>query len=108
MKMGQFKQGARDFTTAISLKPNYVEAYKNRAICYLQMNLLPEALQDCRQAIILKKSDPIAQLICSDVYQKMGQYNKAPMHAEQAQRVGYPVDERYLQKLKAKLAEKPQ
>jgi hypothetical protein len=68
------------------------------------MNLLPQALQDCRQVIILKKSDPIAHLICFDVYQKIGKYRQALEQVERARQVGYPVDERYLQQLKAKLA----
>lgn len=107
MELGNMESAVRDFTTAIALKRNYLDAYKNRAICYLQMNLLPQALRDCRQAIILNKSDPIAHLICSDVYQKMGNYHQALEQAQRARQVGYPVDERYLQQLKAKLAEKP-
>lgn len=108
MKLGKMEQAVHDFTTAIELKPHYLDAYKNRAICYLQMNILPQALQDCRQAISLKKSDPIAHLICSDVYQRMGKYHQALEQAQHAQQVGYPVDERYLQQLKAKIVEKPQ
>jgi Flp pilus assembly protein TadD len=50
--MGDFGQAIRDYAKAVELKPNYAEAYHNRAIAHFHLKEYDNAWADvkkCRQ-----------------------------------------------------------
>ena len=52
-KMGMHDKAINDYNKAITLNPDYAEAYNNRGWSYLQKKLFDNAIQDCNHALAL-------------------------------------------------------
>ena len=63
--IGAYEMAISEYSEAIRLKPNFANAYVNRASAKLQLGLYAEALQDCNNAI---KADPFAVAVNELVY----------------------------------------
>lgn len=63
--MGAYEVAISEYSEAIRLKPNFANAYVNRASAKLQLGLYAEALKDCNNAI---KVDPFAVAVNELVY----------------------------------------
>lgn len=51
--LNDLNQAIRDFSSAIKIRPNYVEAYGGRAACFSKLNKINEAISDYSQALQL-------------------------------------------------------
>ena len=60
LRLGSYTLAISDYSEAIRLKPNMVNAYLNRASAKLELEQYTDALLDCDQAITL---DPMGELV---------------------------------------------
>jgi tetratricopeptide (TPR) repeat protein/MinD-like ATPase involved in chromosome partitioning or flagellar assembly len=59
-----------DFSKAIQVKPDYTEAYLNRARVYTNIGKFPQAIEDYTEAIKIKPDQPVAYFERGDVYSR--------------------------------------
>lgn len=52
--LGNYEDAVADFSKAIELVPNYGAAYRGRAICYLRLHDVENALQDIQEGLLLE------------------------------------------------------
>lgn len=93
----KYEAAIRDFTAIVELQPEHLEAYINRSLSFLGINSLDEALQDCQTAIRLKPSNGRGHFVCSQIYAKMGLYDRALREAKLSGDLNYPVDKAYFE-----------
>ena len=73
---GNWNEAIAEYTKAIELKPDFVEAYNNRASVYTDMGEYDKALADCTKAIELDPLSTIPYYNRSIVYLYKGEYEK--------------------------------
>ncbi len=73
----QYDRAIEDFSQAIRLKPDYVEAYKSRAAAYRQTHQYDRAIQDYDYAIRLSPNDADLYSDRGTVYGIKRQYDRA-------------------------------
>ena len=74
---GKLNEAIAEYTKAIELKPNFVEAYNNRASVYTEMGEYDKAITDCTKAIELDPQSTIPYYNRSIAYLYNGEYEKA-------------------------------
>ncbi|XP_005109510.2 sperm-associated antigen 1 isoform X2 [Aplysia californica] len=60
VQKGEFVEAASCYTRCLSLCPDQVACYTNRALCYLKLNKAAEAEADCNQALSFQSTNPKA------------------------------------------------
>jgi tetratricopeptide (TPR) repeat protein len=74
---GEFDRAISAFTQAITLKPDYAEAYYNRGLVYYEIKAADRALDNFSEAIRLNKSYAAAYFNRGLVYADRGDYVRA-------------------------------
>ena len=74
---GQTDQALADFTKAISLDPNYAQAYANRGLVYRKSNQLDLALADFNKALSIDPNYAPAYVGRGSVYSQQGRHEQA-------------------------------
>jgi tetratricopeptide (TPR) repeat protein len=74
---GRSEPALTDFNKAISLDPNYAQAYANRALVYRKINKLDLTLADDNKALAIDPSYASAYLGRGIVYREQGRNNQA-------------------------------
>jgi len=85
--LGNHQQAIADYTQAIGLNPNYVDAYNNRGISYKNIKQYNLAINDYSQAIRINPNYAIAFLNRGISYKNIKQYNLAIYDYSQAIRI---------------------
>jgi tetratricopeptide (TPR) repeat protein len=73
---GKWNEAIAEYTKAIELKPDFVEAYSNRASVYTDMGEYDKAIVDCTKAIELDPQSTIPYYNRSIAYLYKGEYEK--------------------------------
>ncbi|HQH19231.1 MAG TPA: tetratricopeptide repeat protein, partial [Bacteroidales bacterium] len=73
---GDFTGSITDYTAVISAKPDYINAYYNRAVAYDNAKLYDKALSDFNHVISLQPSSD-TYLSRGQVYEHLTMYNQA-------------------------------
>ncbi|CAG5119653.1 unnamed protein product, partial [Candidula unifasciata] len=60
VQKGQFQEAVKCYSTCISLCPDQVACFTNRALCYLKLNKASQAEADCDKALGLQSNNPKA------------------------------------------------
>lgn len=76
-KMENYPQAHKDFSSAISTNPNYIDAYLSRARIEVQQNRLDVAMNDCSKALARDDRNIEAYMIRSKIYVKRLEYPNA-------------------------------
>lgn len=87
MLTGSYEKAINLFTQAIQLKSDFVGAYSNRCLAYLQIEDYEDAIADCTQAITLVASNAEAYLHRGVAYYRQGSYVAAIADISQAIRL---------------------
>jgi tetratricopeptide (TPR) repeat protein len=74
-------------TRVIGLDPSNWQAYVNRAICYLQNNLVVNAIEDANAVIRLNDSTEAGYLIRAEAYDVLERFDEAQADLEHARRL---------------------
>lgn len=74
---GEYKEAVDNFTQAIVLDPNYIEAYNNRGLSYDRLNENFKAIEDYSMAILLDDKFTTAYINRGHTYQNIGKHNIA-------------------------------
>ena len=74
---GELDRAIADFSSAIELKPNYVEAYARRGRAHASMGQYDRAIADYNKAIELKPKSSMAHIRRGNVHKKKGQFDRA-------------------------------
>ena len=72
-----FLEAVEQFTSVIEAAPNFAEGYNQRAIAYFMLEKWENALEDCKQAIILNPHHFGAFAGMGHVYLRLGQLGDA-------------------------------
>jgi tetratricopeptide (TPR) repeat protein len=70
-------QAIADYTEAITLRPDYINAYDNRGVVYQAKGLYDQAIADYTQAIALKPDKANAYYNRGGAYEEKGQRDQA-------------------------------
>lgn len=76
-RKGEYEEAIKEYTKAIELKPDYVEAYFGLGCAYDDMEEYEKAIEKYTKAIELKPYDEIAFYNRGCAYADMGEYEKA-------------------------------
>jgi tetratricopeptide (TPR) repeat protein len=74
---GRYREALNDFNMAIQLKPDFYQAYSNRALIQRYMGNQQAALTDYNQAIQLNASYDAAYIGRGNLYRKAGRTQDA-------------------------------
>lgn len=89
-----FKDALADYSRALELDPDNLDALFNRANAYENLGNVPAAFKDYA-AYLKKKKDPEVYYKRSYLYLKSGDLNGAFDDLQRAEEMRYPVDPRY-------------
>jgi len=92
---GDYDQAIKDYSEAIKLKPDFVEAWTNRGNAYSNKGNHDQAIKDCSEAIKLKPGSARAWYNRGLAYKRLGNEAKAK------------ADRLKAEELKAKAKSKP-
>ena len=76
VNMGEYQLAIDDYNKAITVKPDYADAYKNREFVYFKLGK-QHSLEDYNEAIRLRPNDADVFNNRGVVYAKRGQYQRA-------------------------------
>ena len=74
---GKLNEAIAEYTKAIELKPNFVEAYNNRASVYTEMGEYEKAVADCDKILELGLNSPWVHYHRGMAHLEMGNYKLA-------------------------------
>ncbi len=94
--IGQYEKAVQDFSRAIELKPDYANAWFNRAEIRYELGQFKEAANDYSQAIRLKPNDDGAYTSRGHAYFQLGQFSQALADYNQAVRLASDSAEAYV------------
>jgi len=99
-KKGNLEHALMDCNKAIEISPDMADGYNSRAICYKDKGLLDLALLDFTHAIRLAPNDAKIYNNRAFLYFLKKDYDKSWQDVRKAQRLGFGVDPRFIEKLK--------
>jgi protein O-mannosyl-transferase len=99
---GNYAAAITDYTTLLKLNPGVLDAYLSRAECFWNLKRYNEALADLDQLLTLKNDSGDAWFNRSITLLSMGRFKEAYDSALNAKKFGKPVDDAFLNDLKAK------
>ncbi len=97
--MGQFKSAIADFTTAISLNPNYLSAYNNRGNAYASIGEHDRAIADFTRVISIDSSYADTYYNRALVYFFKKNYELALKDLKKYRTLGHQVPEEFLKEI---------
>jgi tetratricopeptide (TPR) repeat protein len=103
-KDGQFKQAIRKYREAILLSPS-AALHTNRAACYIKLNKLRDAIEDCKEAIELDKTWARAYVRKAEAHLQLEEHMLAVVTLRQGLKVIPSSEEMKNLMAKAKMAE---
>jgi serine/threonine protein kinase len=83
----QYDKAIADYTEAIRLKPDYAEAYSNRAFVYTFVGKFDQAIADCNEAIRIKPDLAEAYKNRANPHNQLKQYDDAIVDCNEAIRL---------------------
>ena len=83
----QYDKAIADYTEAIRLKPDFADAYANRAFAYGSLEQFDKAVADCNEAIRLQPDSAEAYKNRGGAYCNLKQYDKAIADCNEAIRL---------------------
>lgn len=89
---GHYIQAIKEYSEAIRLDPEYVDAYNARGTAYDDLGLHERAIEDYNEAIRLDPEYAMAYYNRGYAYYDLGQYDKANQDYNEAVRLGGPLD----------------
>ena len=92
------------YDTAVQIDPKLLTAWINLTSAYTMVSEDVKAVDAARQAVTLEPDSPMARNNLAVALYFKGEYNEAQRNMEKAQELGYSVDPRFVDALKAKLA----
>ncbi len=75
--LDKYEDAIEDYDEAIRLNPDLMEAYVNRAICYIHLDDYKESLSDLNKAIKLDPTNYMAYTSRGSVLSRLGRQNEA-------------------------------
>ncbi len=72
-----YKDAIEQFSKAVSLDPDYVDAYIERAFAYEKTNQLEKAAEDYKRALVFEEKDEEIYYNAARISYKIGQYKEA-------------------------------
>jgi len=91
----QYDKAIADYTEAIRLKPDYAEAYSNRAFVYTFVGKFDQAIADCNEAIRIKPDLAEAYKNRANPHNQLKQYEDAIADCNEAIRLNPNYAEAY-------------
>ncbi|NJO70191.1 MAG: tetratricopeptide repeat protein [Bacteroidetes bacterium] len=101
---GNYKDAIAQFTSAINLSPEYMEAYQLRGLAYQLLNDHQKAADDFNRAIIFDPKSEILLTLLAKSYNELKQYNEAITVLNKATFLNRKFVPAYQEKIKAMLA----
>ncbi len=99
-KLGESEKAIECYQEAIKNRPYNPGWYSDRGLVYFKKGEYDKAISDFNQALIIEPNYAVAYYNRGSAYSKKGEYDKAREDFHKAQRLGYPVDPAFLQKLR--------
>lgn len=96
---GDFNNALKDYTSALSLNPNYLNALFNRANTYENLQEPALALNDYNHYLQLDAKDGTVYYKRSYLFFKAGRLDDALDDLQRAEELRFPVDRRYKEQL---------
>ena len=78
--LGQFENALKMFQTAVNLKPDFLEAYKNLGITFKDLNRLDDAVYCFEQAIEIDPNNSILHFYLANIFEELDQFDKSIRH----------------------------
>jgi len=100
---GNDQAALHDFNAALDINPQFAKSYNNRATVLMHRANYKAALSDINETIKLDPNYAIAYANRSKIYYALGQYNQAWEDSRQAQKLGYPMDKKFIQQIRDQL-----
>ena len=86
--MNMFKEAIRDFSIAIKLNENFIEAYLHRGKCNFIIGETTKAFQDFQKIVILKPEEPNMHMHAGNILIASGAYEQAIRAFSNAYKLG--------------------
>ena len=83
-ELHKYNEALSEFAEAISINPNYANAYNNRGLAYLALQKYDEAISDYTNAILINPNDSKAYYYRGVVYHEKGDCDNAKKDWEKA------------------------
>jgi protein O-mannosyl-transferase len=85
---------------ALKIDPHSFAAYLQLGVAYASLENFPEAIEAYKKALDLNPNAGLAHNLISWAYYKTKNYDLAKKHSNQAIRMGYPINPKFLEALK--------
>ena len=92
---GNYKKAVKKYTEAIKLKPNYGDAYYNRAIAKYLLEEFKESISDYSEAIRIRGNDSMAIYSRGVVYFEIGKHELALIDLNKSISYGHEIGSCY-------------
>ncbi|MCC7302663.1 MAG: tetratricopeptide repeat protein [Bacteroidia bacterium] len=104
---GDHQRGLEMYNKALSLKPDYAEAFYNRGLAYFYLKNYQAALNDYDAAIHYNPTLAVAWHNRAGTHFTVGRYREALGDALKAKELGYPVDPQFITVLEEEVKKLP-
>jgi Tfp pilus assembly protein PilF len=101
---GEVVQAVESYIRATQLDAKLITAWLNLASAYTAIEEDAKAVEAARQAVTLEPDSPMAHNNLAVALYFSGEYVDAQQHLERASELGYGVDPRFVETLRAKVA----
>ena len=103
----QLEKAIECYAAAVQIDPKLLTAWINLTSAYTMVEEDVKAVDAARQAVTLEPDSPMARNNLAVALYFKGDFKEAKRHMEKAQELGYSVDPRFVEALKAKSVETP-
>ena len=75
--LGQLNHAVKMFESAVNLKSDYVEAYKNLGITFKDLNRLNDAVKSFEKAIEIDSNNAVLHFYLANIFEELEQFENA-------------------------------
>ena len=93
--LGQLDHALKMFQTAVNLKPDYIEAYKNLAITFKDLNLHNDAVRCFEKALLIDPNNAVFEFYLANIFEEMREFEKCLIHHQNAIKINPKFSEAY-------------
>ncbi|MDP8212351.1 MAG: tetratricopeptide repeat protein [Candidatus Zapsychrus exili] len=93
----KYKDAINDFTHILNIVPDYIKGYTSRGVAYFSLGDIQNALKDFDKVLELDDKRGGGYFNRGVLYLKVGERQKALEDFTKARKLGFPVDNSYLQ-----------